>query len=44
MDVKSASLNGNLIENMYMKQQEGYEVVCKTKLVCKFKKSIYGFK
>ncbi len=44
MDVKSALLNGDLIENMYMKQLEGYEVALKTNLVCKFKKSIYGLK
>jgi hypothetical protein len=44
MDVKSAFLNGDFIENMYMKQLEGYEVAFKTNLVCKFKKSIYGLK
>jgi hypothetical protein len=44
MDVKSALLNGDLIENVYMKQPEGYKVVGEMNLVCKFKKSIYGLK
>jgi hypothetical protein len=42
MDVKSAFLNGEIVENVYMKQPEVYEVARKTNLVCKFKKSIYG--
>ena len=44
MDVTSAFLNGELQEDIYMSQPEGY--VCKGKedLVCKLKRSIYGLK
>ncbi len=44
MDVKSAFLNGNLTKNVYMKQPEGYEIVGKTNLVCKLRKSICGLR
>ncbi|CAN6577852.1 unnamed protein product [Malus baccata var. baccata] len=44
MDVKTAFLNGDLEEDIYMKQPEGFEVKGREKLVCKLKKSIYGLK
>ena len=43
MDVMTAFLNGDLKEEVYMKQPEGY-VKGKEGLVCKLKKSIYGLK
>ena len=44
MDVKMIFLNGNLDEEIYMKQLEGFEKMGNGHLVCKLKKSIYGFK
>jgi hypothetical protein len=44
MDVKSAFLNGNLQENVYMAQPEGFAVEGKEYMRCKLKKSIYGLK
>jgi hypothetical protein len=44
MDVTSAFLNGDLNENVYMKQLSGFEVTGKEHLVCKLKKSVYGLK
>ena len=44
MDVKTAFLHGDLHEEIYMQQPEGYEVQGKAKLVCKLKKSLYGLK
>ena len=44
MDVKTAFLHGDLDENIYMMQPEGFPVVGKEKLVCKLKKSLYGLK
>ncbi|KAM1443641.1 hypothetical protein ACFX2I_039895 [Malus domestica] len=44
MDVKTAFLNGDLEEDIYMKQPEGFEVKGREKLVYKLKKSIYGLK
>ena len=43
MDVKTAFLNGNLLEDVYMIQLEGFTSVDKTK-VCKLQRSIYGLK
>ena len=44
MDVCSAFLNGNLDEDIYMAQPEGYVDQNNPNLVCKLKKSIYGLK
>ncbi|GJX04434.1 retrovirus-related pol polyprotein from transposon TNT 1-94 [Tanacetum coccineum] len=44
MDVKPAFLNGNLEEEVYVEQPEGFFINGKEKMVCKLKKSIYGLK
>nr|KYP73865.1 Retrovirus-related Pol polyprotein from transposon TNT 1-94 [Cajanus cajan] len=44
MDVKTAFLNGNLEENVYMDQLVGFIEEGKEHMVCKLNKSIYGLK
>jgi hypothetical protein len=44
MDVKSAFLNGDLNEEVYMEQLEGFELSYNPDLVCKIKKNLYGLK
>ena len=44
MDVVSAFLHGNLSEEIYMEQPDGYVIAGKENLVCRLKKSLYGLK
>ena len=44
MDVTTAFLNGDLLEEVCMKQPEGFEVNGKGELECKLNRSIYGLK
>jgi hypothetical protein len=44
MDVKTAFLNGNLHETVYMAQPEGFVVNEKKQMACKLNKSIYRLK
>ena len=44
MDVKTTFLHGDLEEEIYMKQPEGFMVKGKKELVCRLKKSLYGLK
>lgn len=44
MDVETAFLNGELKEDIFMAQPEGYVLKGNEHLVCKLKKSIYGLK
>ena len=44
LDVKTAFLHGELEEDIYMDQPEGFVVPRKENLVCRLKKSLYGLK
>ena len=44
MDVKTAFLNGNLVEDVYMTQPDGFADPVHTHKVCKLQRSIYGLK
>ena len=44
MDVKTAFLNDNLDEQIYMMQPEGFITKNQEHMVCKLKRSIYGLK
>ncbi len=44
MDVKTVFLNGNLAEDVYMIQSEGFVDLKNAGKVCKFQRFIYGLK
>ena len=44
MDVKTAFLNSNLEEKIYMMQLEGFIAKNQEHMICKLKRSIYGLK
>jgi hypothetical protein len=44
MDVKTAFLNGNIEEELYMVQPEGFVDPKDANKVCKLQRSIYGLK
>jgi hypothetical protein len=44
MDVKSSFLNGELEEEVYIEQPEGFQLSEITDYVCKLKKALYGLK
>ena len=44
IDIKSAYLNGNLEEEIYMEQPKGFEVPGQEEKVCRLRKAIYGLK
>ena len=44
LDVKIAFLYGDLEEDIYMQQPEGFAIQGNENQVCKLKKSIYGLK
>ena len=44
LDVKTTFLHGDLEEEIYMQQPQGYEVKGKENLVCRLKKSLYDLK
>lgn len=44
MDVKSAFLNGDLTEEVYGEQPDGFILTKNQDYVCKLKKACYGFK
>jgi hypothetical protein len=44
MDVKSSFLNGELEEEVYFEQLEGFQLSDNVDYVCKLKKALYGLK
>lgn len=44
MDIKTASVYGDLSEEIYMDQPKGFEIPGREKEVCKLVKCIYGLK
>ena len=44
MDVKSSFLNGDLEQEVYIEQREGFIIGNDSKLVCRLRKALYGLK
>jgi hypothetical protein len=44
MNVKTAFLNGSLVEDVYMTQPKGFVGTKNARKICKLRKSIYGLK
>lgn len=44
LDIKTAFLNGDFSEEIYMEQPNGFQEKGKKNLMCKLKKNIYGLK
>ena len=44
MDVKSSFMNGELEEEVYIEQPEGFQLSENIDYVCKLKKALYGLK
>jgi len=44
VDITTAFLNGELKEDIFMKQPKGFEIKGREHMVCKLKRSIYGLK
>jgi hypothetical protein len=44
MDVKSSFMNGELEEEVYIEQPEGFQLSESIDYVCKLKKALYGLK
>jgi hypothetical protein len=44
MDIKSSFLNGELEEEIYIEQPEGFQLSENTDYVCKLEKALYGVK
>jgi hypothetical protein len=44
MDVKSSFINGELEEEVYIEQPEGFQLLENLDYVCKLKKALYGLK
>ena len=44
MDVNLAFLNGNLEDEVYIENPEGFQLTDKGDYVCKLKKALYGLK
>jgi hypothetical protein len=44
IDVNSSFLNGELEEEVYIEQPEGFQLLENTYYVCKLKKALYGLK
>ena len=44
MDVKTAFLNGNIDQEVFIEQPEGFVLHSRETQVCRLRKALYGFK